>query len=84
MLLCLYVELSIVSKKRLDWLLLKLLLASPLSVGNNHLTELSSVISEVVNTYNLVTHLSVKVADSITDNSTSDMTDMERLRNVRR
>ena len=83
MFLCLFVELCIVTEERLDRLFSELFFTAPFSVGDDHLTELSSVISEVVDTECVVSGRVVKLVDSVTYDCTSDVTDVERLCDIR-
>ncbi len=52
----LYMELGVVAQEGFDWLVNYVLLVSPMSVSYDHLAELSAVVTEVVDSGNIVAH----------------------------
>ena len=56
-------ELRIVAEQRLNWRIDNILLVTPASVGNNHLSELCAVVSQVIDSYHLEAQVVVYLGD---------------------
>ena len=54
-----------------------------MSVSNDHFAELCAIVSEVIDTGNVVSHCIVNLVKGISDHRASDVADVERLCNVR-
>ena len=82
--LYLNVELCVIGKKRLYRLSLYVLRVAPVPVGADHLSELSSVISQMVDSEHVVAHGVKNFIQGISYYGASDVAYVERLCDVRR
>ena len=75
-------ESGVVTEESLDRILLKFFLAAPLPEGYDHLSELCSVVTEMINPCYVKADCIVKLVDRIAYYSTPDMSYMERLGDI--
>ena len=77
-------EFSIIFKQRFNRAPFKLILTAPQSICNNHLAELCAVITEMVDSYNIIACRFIQLMDGISDYGAPDMANVERFGNIRR
>ena len=77
-------ELHIQRHKLVYLLFLDLLAAAPFAVGNYELTELGSPVAEMVHTHAFIPRKFIQELERVTDNGRTEMSDMERLCDIRR
>ena len=76
-------EFGVIVQQSLDRFSLDILFIPPAAVSDDHLAELRAVISEMVDSRDLVSHRVIYFVDRVADDGTPDMPDMERLGDVR-
>ena len=72
MLFYLYVEFGIVFQQRLNRLSDYVLSVAPVSVSANHLAELGSIVSQVVDSDYIVSQSIINLVNRVSDNGASD------------
>ena len=77
-------ELRIVGQQRLDRFTNDIFLVSPPAVSTNHLAKLSAVVTQVIDSNGIISQKIIDFVNGISDHGASNMSDMERFRNVRR
>ena len=81
---CFHMKFCIIGKKGFNGFFYNVFLISPSSVGTNHFSKLGSVVAQVIDSYRVVSQKVINLINGIPDYSTADVSDMERLCNIRR